>query len=373
MARTPCPKDMKGEVVSLHLFDVGGTLDVGALAKALDARTPTRGPSIGKGTPAYVEFPQPVVLQLPPIHVEAAFGRLRADVFLAFFPLGAVSVRLRIPIEIGAVARLTDWSKSTVDMDGKRMPFDAAARALVERERAMWGPCVRGRYTDNILGESYTIFAFHDVGENAEAFLQRHTRDVAGLLTGEDGSRLHDREVKEALEHWFSYYTDDVVVVDWDAAFIIDPDADYEDLLFTLEIANLQLLEFRAYDDHLDDLIERAYDELQKLFRRPALFRNVRRTVHELSLMRIEVAELADEADNVTKFLGDWYLARVYEATQDRFHLKAWRDTVDEKLASINKLYTLANDEGDSLRMLTLELLIVLLFILDLAVLLWPK
>lgn len=360
---------MHGEILSMHLFDVGGTFDLAALGRSLAGRDAKRGPPIGKGTPAYVEFPQPLVVAQPAVEIETPVGRVPADVVLAFFPLGVVSVRFRLRIQVESFSALWNWNQSHVIVDGERLLLDAAARRLVDRERPAWAGAVRERYTDKILHESYTVFAFQDVGEQGEAILARHSRDVAGLLKGEDGSRLHEKEVQEATKKWFSYYADDLIVIDWDTALLVDPDADYEDLLFVLEIANLQLLEFRAYDDYLDNLIERSYDELARIFRRPSLVRNVRGTVHELSLIRMEVAELADEADNITKFLGDWFLARVYQAAQEKFYIPAWRSSVDDKLATVNKLYQLANEEGDSLRLITLEWLIVLLFVLDLLLL----
>lgn len=362
---------MKGEVVSLHLFDVGGSFDLAELTRRFDARGPTSGPAIGKGTPAYVEFPRPLVVTAPGVDLETPVGRVAASVVLAFYPIGAVTVRFRAPIEADA-AGLTKWNEARALVGAQRLPLDQAARELVERDRPMWEPGIVDRYTKSLLHEAYTVFAFSEVGEDTQTFVQVREREIAGLLKGEDGARLHDKEVREALKEWFSYYTDDVVVVDWDAALVVDPDRDYEDLLFVLEIANLQLLEFRAYDDYLDDLIGKSYDELAALFRRPSLFRNARRTVHELSLTRMEIAELADEADNITKFLGDWFLARVYEAAQHKFHIPEWRATVDDKLSTINKLYTLANEESDSNRLLTLELLIVLLFVLD-VVIIWLR
>jgi len=360
---------MRGEILSLHLFDVGGTFDLAELGRALSDRDAKRGPVIGKGTPPYVEFPQPLVVLHSPVEIETPVGRAPAEVVLAFFALGVVSVRLRLKVDVEKFSELWNWNQSLVHMGTERLLLEPAARQIIERERAMWEPCVRERYTRKILSESYTVFAFRDVSGHGEGVLKRHSHEVAGLLKGEDGSRLHEKEVQEGTRKWFSYYTDDLIVVDWDAALLVDPDADYEDLLFVLEIANLQLLEFRAYDDYLDDLIAKSYDELGKMYRRPSLIRNVRGTVHELSLIRMEVAELADEADNITKFLGDWFLARVYQAAQEKFHIPAWRASVDDKLATVNKLYQLANDEADSLRLITLELLIVLLFILDLLLL----
>lgn len=364
-----CPPPMRGEVIAFHLFDLGGTLDLGALEARLEPRGPTRAPPVGKGTPPYVEFPQPLVVGLPPLELATPIGPLRAEATLYYFAIGAVSLRIRVPLEFAGLKALGGWRQATATLDGRALGLDGAARHLVERERAQWQACLRDVYTRHVLHESYTVFALTEVGEPPEAFLDRHGREIAGVLSGEPGDRLHEKEVKEALRRSFSYYADDLIVIDWDAAFIVDPNPEYEDILFVLEIANLQLLEFRAYDLYLDEAIGRAYDDLERLFRSSGLFRNARRTVHELSLVRIEVAELADKADNITKFLGDWFLARIYQAAQEEFHLAAWRATVDEKLETINGLYRLANAESDNRRLITLELLIVLLFVVDLLLL----
>jgi hypothetical protein len=361
---------LQGEVVSLHLFDVGGSFDLAAIERALAAEH--RGPPpIGKGTPEYVEFPRPVVVPRPSVPLHTPWGPVEAHASIAYFALGVVSVRFRIPVNVPDLTTLTRWTQTQAEVAGERLALGAAARRMFEDHRTMWEPHVRDRYTKRVLDERYTVFALHGVGASSTDVLQAHGPEVAALLKGESSQRLHPKEVQEALRRSFSYYADDLIVVDWDAALVVDPDADYEDVLFVLEIANLQLLEFRAYDDHLDDLVERSYHDLQSLFRRPRLFRNVRRKAHELSLMRLEISQLADEADNITKFLGDWFLARVYQAAQEKIHLAAWRATVDEKLLAINKLYQLASEETDSNRMIVLEFLIVLLFVMDLAILIW--
>ncbi|HLE48052.1 MAG TPA: hypothetical protein VI818_07125, partial [Candidatus Thermoplasmatota archaeon] len=290
---------MRGEIVSLQLVDLGGTLDLPTLRSALAQRNPGGRPGVGKGTPAYVEFPEPLVVELAPLRGVGPLGPVDVRVSVVYFPIGAASVRFRFPVAPKTLAHLKEWSRTQVEWLGKQLGLEAAARQLVEQDRPLWDPALRDRYASNMLNESYTVFAFSEVGEPADRFLVRNGRDVAGLLKGEEGERLHEKEVQEALRKWFSYYRDDVIVLDWDAAIIVDPSPEYEDLLFVLEIANLQLLEFRAYDDYLDDAIGRGYDELAKMYR-GGLLNRARKTAHDLSLLRMEVAELADSADNIT-------------------------------------------------------------------------
>jgi len=72
---------------------------------------------------------------------------------------------------------------------------------------------------------------------------------------------------------------------------------------------------------------------------------------------------------NITKFFGDWHLARIYENISARFHLSDWHRTIDEKLKTLDNLYQLLNQDRTNRWMLTLEVTIVLLFVIDLILL----
>jgi uncharacterized Rmd1/YagE family protein len=83
----------------------------------------------------------------------------------------------------------------------------------------------------------------------------------------------------------------------------------------------------------------------------------------------VDLARLSDELSNITKFFGDWHLARIYKGLADRFHLADWHRTIDEKLNTLGDLYQMLRGEQTNRAMLVLELTIVLLFIIDLIIL----
>ena len=85
--------------------------------------------------------------------------------------------------------------------------------------------------------------------------------------------------------------------------------------------------------------------------------------------IRVDLARLSDELSNITKFFGDWHLARIYQALSARFHLSDWHRTIDEKLKTMDDLYQLLRAEQNNRWMLILETSIVLLFIVDLVIL----
>jgi hypothetical protein len=154
------------------------------------------------------------------------------------------------------------------------------------------------------------------------------------------------------------------VVIDWNAALILDEPEDFDETLYVMELANLQLAELEAYDRMLDQALERSYRDVLRRSRR-------RRSsvLKEVKELRIDLARLSDELSNITKFFGDWHLARVYESVAARFHLSDWHRAVDEKLKTLHDLYQVLNHDQNNQWMLLLEVTIVLLFVIDLVML----
>src|SRR5204862_7109675 len=98
---------------------------------------------------------------------------------------------------------------------------------------------------------------------NTEAWWRANRRGVASLLTQEpDIAHLSKQEAEESTGRYLSYYEHDLVVVDWDAALIIDEKQNFDETLYVMELANLQLAELEAYDRILDDSLERSYRDL---------------------------------------------------------------------------------------------------------------
>ena len=163
-----------------------------------------------------------------------------------------------------------------------------------------------------------------------------------------------------------------MVVVDWDAALIVDESRFVDEMIYLMELANLQLAELEAYDRILDGVVDRAYRDLG-----PGSLRASRAadrwtgksTLKDLREMRIDLARLSDELSNITKFFGDWHLARIYQAISTRFHLADWHKSIDEKLKTLDDLYQLLQSDRNNRYILILEFTMVLLFIIDVAML----
>jgi uncharacterized Rmd1/YagE family protein len=156
-------------------------------------------------------------------------------------------------------------------------------------------------------------------------------------------------------------------VIDWDAALIVDEPRSFDEILYLMELANLQLAELEAYDRLLDAAVDRSYRDLSTSGRWKRMKTGI--VQRELREIRIDLARLSDELSNITKFFGDWHLARIYKGLSDRFHLADWHRTIDEKLKTLDDLYQILRADQNNRTMMVLEVTIVLLFVIDLVIL----
>jgi len=154
------------------------------------------------------------------------------------------------------------------------------------------------------------------------------------------------------------------VVTDWDAALVIEERDDLEEILHVMELANVQLAELAAYDRVLDGALEVAYRDVSRARR---VSRQVSRGLREI---RVDLARLNDELLNITKFFGDWHLAKIYQNLSGRFHLDDWSDVINVKLRTLADLYQILHQDWLNFWMVVLEATIVLLFIIDVLLLL---
>jgi hypothetical protein len=201
------------------------------------------------------------------------------------------------------------------------------------------------------------------VAFSAESLLQL---DVVPLLLNESRPLSADAR-RELLPHRFSYYGDDLAIVTWDSALVVEPGDQDTDLQYILEFANAQLLELRYYDALLDAELPKLYDDIEAARARHAVFPG-RRFAALLQRLQAQVAdstELVERVENALKVTDDVYLARVYSAALELFRGRTWRAGIDRKLAILRDTYAMLNGEAQAARSETLEIAIVLLIVLE--------
>jgi hypothetical protein len=319
-----------------------------------------------KRSPRQLFFYRPQMVRLPPIERIGPRGPVRLERTVKLLPVGAISVTVRVPFTVERIEDLVAYHDLRFS-DGSFL-YDHVRDLAEQVRRELAGHYIRAvnRLTDE---EAYTVFCLKPLktpdGESirAEDWLHANRREIAAVLTEEpDPRHLSDQEADESSSRYLSYYDCDVTIVDWDAAMVVDEPRYWDEVLYVMELSNLQLAELEAYDRILDDAVERSYRDLSR-----KQFRGLRATriQRELREIRIDLARLQDELSNITKFFGDWHLARIYQTISSRFHLQDWHHTIDEKLKTLDEMYQLLRHELNNRWMMILEVTIVLLFVVD--------
>ncbi len=367
-AAAPKVKQYVGEVVYIYAFDVAYDMARKQVRELLGQPVAQFAVDASKRSPKQLFFYKPQMVRLPPMERHGPYGPVRVERAIKLLPVGAMSITVRVPFAVNHVEDLVVFH----DLQFSNGALHDEVRRLAEDALAELKPfCIRP-LPQLPEEEAYTVFCIAsplvtEEGDavNAESWFQAHRRQVAALLTQEpDMDRLSRQESDESTGRYLSYYDNDLVVIDWDAALIVDEPRDFDETLYIMELANLQLAELEAYDRILDDALERSYRDLSE--RR---LRSRSDILRELRELRIDLARFNDELSNITKFFGDWHLARIYEKISQRFHLGDWHRTLDGKLKTLDDLYQLLKHDQTNRWMMILEATIVLLFVIDLVIL----
>jgi hypothetical protein len=364
----PKIKHYTGDVVYIYAFDVAYEMTRQPVRELLGQPVAQFSVDASKRSPRQLFFYRPQMVRLPPLERIGPRGPVRMERVIKLLPVGAISLSVRVPFEVDQVEDLVCYH----DLQFSNGSLSEEVRRLAEQVRAELAPHYVRPVRELADEEAYTVFCIEsplltaegaEVG--AEGWWRARRRAVASLLTQEpDIDHLSKQEADESTGRFLSYYEHDLVVVDWDAALIVDERQNFDETLYVMELANLQLAELEAYDRILDNALDRAYRDLSA---RPTRGRAA--VLRELREIRIDLARFSDELSNITKFFGDWHLARIYENISARFHLGDWHRTIDKKLQTLDDLYQLLNHDRTNRWMLILETTIVLLFVIDLVVL----
>jgi len=363
---------LTGQVVYMYAFDMAYEMSRRQVKELLGQPVAQFEVDASKRAPRQLFFYRPQMVHLPTIEHIGPRGPVRLQRTIKLLPVGAISITVSVPFAVQRIDELVDYHDLRFS-DGTYL-YDHV-RDLAESVRKELEPYYIRPAAQLADEEAYTVFCLTSPMSNpdgshlsAEDWLDKHRRSVAALLTEERDARyLSEQEADESTARAFSYYEDDVVVMDWDAALLIDKPRNFEEILYILELANLQLAELEAYDRILDEAVERAYRDLSA--RGPRWGASA---VHrELREIRIDLARLSDELQNITKFFGDWHLARIYQGISGRFHLADWHRTIDEKLKTLDDMYQILRSDQNNRNMVVMELTVIVLFVIDLLILLF--
>jgi len=346
-----------------RFFDVADSINLERARELLSrAGSGVRRVGFSRAGSAYVQLSNaPLAADLGTRRLEVLGTVREVQLGIRLFDHGCLALVVRVPIDAGqTLEQLVPFADELYDSKA----IDALAADELARLRTQLLPAFEKAHLWD-QHEEYTVLfvrAF-DAKPKGEDVLADQA--LGKLILGEvQVETLSTRETKEVLENHLSYSEEDLVLLDWNAAFLYEPTGS-EDIVDLLEIANAQLLELRYFDSVLDQELTRVYDAIDRNKAGSILFSPYRRVLRELMQTVIELSEFIERVENALKIVGDVYLARVYESAVLQLRVKQWSDQVSRKHRLLVQTYGLLKGEVDHDRSLTLELMVVVLILLE--------
>jgi len=193
--------------------------------------------------------------------------------------------------------------------------------------------------------EEYSIMVVGEYSGEPEQFFNMSDK-IAGFLKSES-LPLDKKEIESTLAHSIKYAKNDLVIVDWDGAFIFDPENDFASTIELLELANFQLLRYRILDSFFDERLRHVAEIVAKAGEKRAFLfggREVRAALK--SIIEIRATSLSEflSLERDIKLIGDWYSARLYDMAGTKFKFSEWRGQIKDKLDALEDIYSIATE-----------------------------
>ena len=354
-----------GEAIVYRLFDVGYAI---ALDRALDLlassgperRRPTRGEA------QTIQIPNPpVTVGLGAESIEVDGRPVQAELSARVFDFGVVSLRAKVIAHAGLPWNtFASWGASVNAAAWNEVLGRARDRLLLRIAPAIEQPML------SPVTEDYIVFRIHRLLDAEGAPFppsELHDGEISRLLLGEPRP-LTSSARKELLSPRLAYFEDDLTVLTWGSALVVEPVVDDTDVQYVLEFANAQLLELRWYDAVLDTevpAIQTRFRQARQGFH--LLGRRYSRLLESLQQRVADSVELIERVENSLKVTDDVYLARVYAGALEEFRERTWRSGIERKIAIVRGTYDMLNAESLVRRSETLEVIIVLLIMFEIA------
>jgi hypothetical protein len=367
----PGPK-FSGACHALLAFDVGFAIDLDRAEALVAAMAPAPGGASAGGptgesrlelkrtrkTPTSFRFqPTPLRVTLPEAAVEVGGRATRGAVEAVVYDFGAVSLTYRFPFS----GSLEDMQRLSEGLYENAALLADGIRRVEGLTKAIRDAITRPGIVDIV--EDYAIFEVREMTPSMEpdALLAAHGGALARILRVER-MELSQQEVTDALSARAAYGRKDCALIDWNAAFVLDDQA--EDTLTVLEFANVELLEMRLLDDRLDRSLDEAYramSDMRRGLRHRLGLSSGHTELRRLAQMQVDSAALFEGVNNALKLVGDQFLARVYRVASQRLRLPEWDASILRKIGALESLYSKASDRQTTRRMEVLEWIIILL------------
>ncbi|HEY7984947.1 MAG TPA: hypothetical protein VID73_12305 [Ktedonobacterales bacterium] len=361
LAAAPAPPPILRATLQLYrLFDLADAIDFTSARACLASDTVSQRPVVSRG--GNIEMRQlPLAIGLPGLAAPLAEAAGAARLEARLYELGIVALCLHVPL-----AGPLTWSAAADLLAGVQAAprwLTDAFRERLDTLRATIAPALQ-RPNATVREEDYTHLVVERLGAGVPASaLARHP----ALLQAALGERKALSAAAAALATPLSYYDDDLILLTWNTALIIDPDpAARDDAALLLEFANVQLLAFRTYDARVDAELAALTPRVARMrrFMWPVLLSS-RRFLSEVHSLIADITDTSARVENALKVTEDVYWNRVYTAALAVLRVEVFRTGVADGLRVLREMAGLLHDEAEATWTSFLEVLVIVLILIE--------
>ncbi len=354
----------KGSILTYRVFDIAEEVDLGEVERILKQTSGGTRLSISRSPRnALVMRNAPVQLSLGEATIRLKDQTVTAEVSAKIYDYGALSIVFQIALQPG-----TKWSQLIPlgavlngDVPGAE-ELDAFARAKAQELLETFRGALKSASLWPVF-EDYTIYFFESLEGPDKPIELARSGKVPELILGESQESLAPKSREAILENVFQYAETDLCVIDWNSAIVVEPTG-IRDIPDVIEFALTHLLEFRYYDEVLDDRLASLYDAIEE--KRGETFKsNFGRLHREANTRFLEFSEFLERVDNSFKVVGDFYVAVIYRAALRRFRIHDWQQSLTRKMGALSRVSQVLQSEVNVYRGHLLEIIIILLILFE--------
>lgn len=353
---------LKGRFLVYRVFDIGEEINLEEAQKILELETSRSKFKLKKGYEQDVIVSNdPLSIALGPFTYHDEGRDFYSEVSAKLWDFGTLSLTFEFAIPPGTTFDELRYFCGLIQDDDD---IDRYARSKA-RELSMQLKGAMSRINDWEVNEDYSIYFIEKLSRdyNDASFILEE-EDIAGLILNEEKNTLSPLIKERIYSSKLQYYKNDMALIDWSSAFIIEPSGSL-DIPDVIEFALNQLLEMRYYDDLLDKKLKDIYSavELKEMNLFSSRYTDL---ALEAGQKYIEIAEIVESVENSLKVIGDLYHSTIFRTASNKFRFTDWQNSIDNKLDNMAELCKLLLDNITSKRSHVLEIIIIVLISIEL-------
>ncbi len=360
---------MKGEIIYSYFYDFADRINLADIKNYLRGAEEFTFYDYGKSVPEGLNpFELPIVVNTPKKDIVIDDISIKPSVQCVIYSVGAMALRVRVPLEDATtdlISRLTFDKR----FEGKFKIIADETKLKVEKSLS--------KHINVKEKKIFEMYRQYFIEKPSKDFAEKNRKWIAGILLDDQKYQdLSNEYVNSTLKRSISYYNSDLLLVDWDAMLMLSNFDKYENEVTVVDAANIQLLEYRVYQEEIDrmiDLVNKRFvgirdNPLGILFTRSSLLKLSK----DISDFYADYKDLIDSINNIIMSFGEWYLAKVYSILSDSFRLndleKRLQSTFDMLVNIRNFIQEHVSEETSSF----LEWIVIILFVLEIILIVIP-